>query len=74
MIWVTDVRTLPDYRMWVRFSDATDGEIDLKCLFYLRQISLRCDVRRTDRVNQQRDDDMLGLEDSAGTDIGNEVE
>ena len=30
MIGVTDARTLPDYRMWVRFSDATDGEIDLK--------------------------------------------
>ena len=30
MIWVTDARTLPDYRMWVRFSDATEGEIDLK--------------------------------------------
>ena len=30
MIWVTDARTLPDYRLWVRFSDATEGEIDLK--------------------------------------------
>ena len=30
MIWVTDARTLPDYRLRVRFSDATEGEIDLK--------------------------------------------
>jgi len=30
MIWVADARTLPDYRMWVRFSDATEGVIDLK--------------------------------------------
>ena len=30
MIWVTDARPLPDYRLWVRFSDATEGEIDLK--------------------------------------------
>jgi hypothetical protein len=30
MIWVTDARPLPDYRLWVRFSDAIEGEIDLK--------------------------------------------
>jgi hypothetical protein len=30
MIWVTDAKTLPDYRLWVRFSDNTEGEIDLK--------------------------------------------
>ena len=30
MIWVTDARTLPDYRLWVRFSDGVAGEIDLK--------------------------------------------
>ena len=30
MIWVTDARTLPGYRLWVRFSDATEGEVDLK--------------------------------------------
>ncbi len=30
MIWVTDARTLPDYRLWVRFSDGSEGEIDLK--------------------------------------------
>ena len=30
MIWVTDARTLPDYRLWVRFSDGVEGEIDLK--------------------------------------------
>ncbi len=30
MIWVTDARTLPDYRLWVRFSDNIEGEVDLK--------------------------------------------
>lgn len=30
MIWVTDARALPNYRLWVRFSDSTEGEIDLK--------------------------------------------
>jgi hypothetical protein len=30
MIWFTDARTLPDYRLWIRFSDASEGEIDLK--------------------------------------------
>lgn len=32
MIWVTDTKALPDYRLWVRFSDNTEGEIDLKDL------------------------------------------
>ena len=30
MIWVTDAKALPDYRLWVRFSDNTEGEVDLK--------------------------------------------
>ena len=30
MIWVNDAKALPDYRLWVRFSDNTEGEIDLK--------------------------------------------
>lgn len=30
MIWVTDAKALPDYRLWVRFSDNTDGEIQLR--------------------------------------------
>jgi hypothetical protein len=29
MIHVTDARPLGGYRLWVRFSDATEGEIDL---------------------------------------------
>jgi hypothetical protein len=28
MIWVTDAKALPDCRLWVRFSDNTEGEID----------------------------------------------
>ena len=30
MIWVTDAKAFPDYRLRVRFSDATEGEIVLK--------------------------------------------
>lgn len=30
MIWVTDARALPDHRLWVRFGDGTEGEVDLK--------------------------------------------
>lgn len=29
MIWVTDAKPLADYRLWVRFSDGIEGEIDL---------------------------------------------
>jgi hypothetical protein len=30
MIWVTDAKALPGFRLWVRFSDNTEGEVDLK--------------------------------------------
>ncbi|MBZ0125617.1 MAG: DUF2442 domain-containing protein [Rhodocyclaceae bacterium] len=30
MIWVTEAKALPDFRLWVRFSDGMAGEIDLK--------------------------------------------
>jgi hypothetical protein len=30
MIWVTEAKALPDFRLWVRFSDDTEGEINLK--------------------------------------------
>ena len=30
MICVTDARALPDYRLWVRFSDNIEGEINLE--------------------------------------------
>ena len=30
MIWVTAARPLPNYCLWVRFSDATEGELDLR--------------------------------------------
>ena len=29
MIWVTDAKPLPDFRLWVHFSDNAEGEIDL---------------------------------------------
>ena len=30
MIWVTDAKALPAFRLWVRFSDNTEGEVNLK--------------------------------------------
>jgi hypothetical protein len=30
MIWVTDAKALPDFCLWVRFSDNTEGEVNLK--------------------------------------------
>ena len=30
MIWVTDAKALADFCLWVRFSDNTEGEVDLK--------------------------------------------
>ena len=30
MIWVTEANALPEYRLRVRFSDGTEGEVDLK--------------------------------------------
>ena len=30
MIWVTEANALPAYRLRVRFSDGTEGEVDLK--------------------------------------------
>jgi hypothetical protein len=30
MIWVTDAKALAGFRLWVRFSDNAEGEIDLK--------------------------------------------
>ena len=30
MIWVTDAKALQGFRLWGRFSDNADGEVDLK--------------------------------------------
>jgi hypothetical protein len=30
MIWVIEAKALPDYRLWVRFSAESAGEVDLK--------------------------------------------
>ena len=29
MIWVTEVKALAPYRLWLRFSDGVEGEVDL---------------------------------------------
>jgi hypothetical protein len=30
VIWVTDAKPLPAYRLWVRFSDGAEGEVNLE--------------------------------------------
>jgi hypothetical protein len=29
MVWVTAARACPEFRVWVRFSDGAEGEVDL---------------------------------------------
>jgi Protein of unknown function (DUF2442) len=30
MVWVTEARTLPEFTLWLRFSDASEGKVDLR--------------------------------------------
>lgn len=30
IVWVTEARALPGYRLWLRFSDSACGEVDLR--------------------------------------------
>jgi hypothetical protein len=30
MVWVTEARALPGFRLWLRFSDAACGEVNLR--------------------------------------------
>jgi len=30
VIWVTEAKAMPGYRLWVRFSDSSQGEVDLR--------------------------------------------
>jgi hypothetical protein len=34
MIWVTEVAALPEYRLWVTFSDGSQGRVDLRDLIF----------------------------------------
>ncbi|MGQ0835657.1 MAG: DUF2442 domain-containing protein [Gammaproteobacteria bacterium] len=29
-VWVTQAKPLPNYRLWLRFSDASEGEVELR--------------------------------------------
>jgi hypothetical protein len=29
-VWVTQAKPLPNYRLWLRFSDAREGEVELR--------------------------------------------
>ena len=33
-VWVTDAKALPGYRLWVRFSDGSEGEVHLRDLVF----------------------------------------
>jgi hypothetical protein len=33
-VWVTDAKPLPGYRLWVRFSDGSEGDVHLKDLVF----------------------------------------
>ena len=30
MVWVTEARALPEFTLWLRFSDASEGKVDLR--------------------------------------------
>jgi hypothetical protein len=30
VVWVTEAKALPGFKLWVRFSDASEGEVDLR--------------------------------------------
>jgi len=30
VVWVTEAKALPDLKLWLRFSDASEGEVDLR--------------------------------------------
>ena len=30
MVWVTEAKALPGFRLWLRFSDGSQGEVDLR--------------------------------------------
>ena len=34
MIWVTEARAMPDFWVWMRFSDATEGAVNLRELIF----------------------------------------
>jgi hypothetical protein len=45
MIWVTDAKALPGFCLWIRFSDNTEGEVDLKDFVAGDQRSIVADLR-----------------------------
>jgi hypothetical protein len=30
MVWVTEARALPEFALWLRFSDGSEGKVDLR--------------------------------------------
>lgn len=37
IVWVADAKALPVFRLWVRFSDGCEGEVDLKDFIFTDQ-------------------------------------
>jgi hypothetical protein len=35
LVWVIDARALPEFKLWLRFSDASEGVVDLRQLIHL---------------------------------------
>ena len=49
MIWVTDAKALPDYRLWVQFSDGSNGDIDLRELIFSDRRPIILELRDSDK-------------------------
>ena len=45
MNWVTAARALPSYRLWVRFDDGVEGEVDLRDLVMGDQRQIVAELR-----------------------------
>ncbi len=54
MIWVTDAKALSDYRLWVRFSDRTEGEIALRDFIMSDERPIVAELRDRDKFSATR--------------------
>ena len=63
MIWVTDAKALPDFCLWVRFSDNTEGEVDLKNFVASDPRPLVAALRDPAALKRFRETNQFWLED-----------
>ncbi len=45
MNWVTNAQVLPDHRLWLRFDDGVEGEVDLRDLVMTDQRPIVASLR-----------------------------